>query len=80
MRYRRWQIFVPLLVLTLAVMAVLNVVDGPLKSGVAPQGSVSYELAGSVERKKPGFSEKTWFLVSITSAQLAGAPASRGCR
>ena len=45
---KRWQIFVPLLVLTLAVMAVLNVVDGPLKTGAAPRGIVSYELAGSV--------------------------------
>ena len=45
---RRWPIFVPLLVLTLAVMAVLNVVDSPLKTGVAPQGIVSYELAGNV--------------------------------
>lgn len=45
---KRWQILIPLLVLTLAVMAVLNVVDGPLKTGAAPQGIVSYELAGSV--------------------------------
>jgi hypothetical protein len=45
---KRWQIFVPLLVLTLAVMAALNVVDGPLKTGTAPRGIVSYELAGSV--------------------------------
>jgi len=45
---KRWPIFVLLFVLTLAVMAVLNVVGGPLKTGVAPQGIVSYELAGSV--------------------------------
>jgi len=45
---KRWPVFVPLFVLTLVVMAVLNVVGGPLKTGVAPQGIVSYELAGNV--------------------------------
>lgn len=45
---KRRTIFVLLLVLTLVVMAVLNIVDGPLKTGAAPQGIVSFELAGKV--------------------------------
>jgi hypothetical protein len=40
--------FVPLLVLTLAVMAGLRALDGPLKTGVAPSGIVSFELAGEL--------------------------------
>jgi hypothetical protein len=44
---RRW-LFLPLLVLTLAVMAVLNGVDRPLVTEAAPRGIVSFELAGDV--------------------------------
>ncbi len=44
----RW-LFWPLLVLTLVLMVVLGVVvDAPLKTPAAPQGIISYELAGSV--------------------------------
>lgn len=45
---RRRAIFVGLLLLTIAVMAMLNGVDGPLKTEAAPQGIVSFELAGDV--------------------------------
>ncbi len=45
---RRRTIFVLLFILTLIAMAVLNVVDGPLKTTVAPSGIVSFELAGDV--------------------------------
>jgi hypothetical protein len=38
-----------LLALTLVAMAVLNVVNAPLRTSAAPQGIISYEFAGSVE-------------------------------
>ncbi|HEY73099.1 MAG: hypothetical protein DRJ03_17100 [Chloroflexi bacterium] len=40
--------FVPLVALTLVVMAGLQVLDGPLKSEVAPSGIVSFEFAGEL--------------------------------
>ena len=40
--------FVPLVVLTLVVMAGLQVFDGPLKSEVAPSGIVSFEFVGEL--------------------------------
>ncbi len=46
--HRRRPVFGVLLALTLVVMAVLNLVDGPLKTKAAPQGIVSFELAGNV--------------------------------
>jgi hypothetical protein len=45
---RRKSVFVTFLVLTLVVMWVLSTVDEPLKTDAAPQGIISYELAGSV--------------------------------
>ena len=45
---RRKPVFVAVLVLTLAVMWVLSTVDEPLKTDAAPQGIISYELAGSI--------------------------------
>lgn len=45
---RRKPVFVTFLVLTLVVMQVLSTVDEPLKTDAAPQGIISYELAGSV--------------------------------
>jgi hypothetical protein len=45
---RRRPVFVLLLVLTLTVMVVLQVMGGPLKTGAAPQGIISYELAGDI--------------------------------
>lgn len=44
----RWAVFLPLLLLTLIVMAVLNVIGIPLNTEAAPQGIISYELAGNV--------------------------------
>ena len=45
---KRRVIFVPLFILTVIVMVVLNVVDAPLNTEAAPQGIVSFELAGNV--------------------------------
>ena len=40
--------FIPLFVLTLVVMAGLQMLDGPLKTKVAPSGIVSFEFAGEL--------------------------------
>jgi len=45
---KRRPLFALLLILTLIVMGVLQSVDGSLRSEVAPQGIVSFELAGDV--------------------------------
>ncbi len=45
---KRSVIFVPLFVLTIAVMVVLNVVGAPLTTEVAPLGIISFEFAGDV--------------------------------
>lgn len=42
--------FVPLVVLTLAVMASLQVLGGPLKTESAPAGIVSFEFAGEISK------------------------------
>lgn len=42
--------FVPLLALTLVLMVWLRVLDRPLQTESAPQGIVSYELAGTLDR------------------------------
>jgi hypothetical protein len=47
---KRKPVFVTFLVLTLAVMWVLSAVGEPLTTDAAPQGIVSYELAGSASR------------------------------
>ena len=44
--------FVALLVLTVAVMASLQVLGGPLQTGAAPSGIVSFELAGEQRQAK----------------------------
>ena len=44
------RIFPSLLLVTLAVMAILNLVSTPLTTQAAPLGIISYELAGSVAR------------------------------
>jgi hypothetical protein len=46
---RRPAIFLPLLALTLALTAILQAVDVPLRTPVAPLGIVSYELAGTTD-------------------------------
>lgn len=40
--------FIPLVVLTLVVMASLQVLGGPLKTEAAPMGIVSFEFAGDI--------------------------------
>src|SRR5262245_60815046 len=47
---RRRRYFVPLLLLTFLLMGVLGSVDQPLRTTAAPQGIISYALAGSVEQ------------------------------
>jgi hypothetical protein len=42
--------FIPLLVVTLAVMVILNLVSAPLNTPAAPMGIISYELAGTVAK------------------------------
>jgi len=42
--------FIPLLVITLVVMALLNMVSTPLTTQAAPLGIISYELAGNVAK------------------------------
>ena len=39
--------FIPLVVVTLLVMAILNLVSAPLTTPAAPMGIISYELAGT---------------------------------
>ena len=46
---QRARVFVPLLLGTLAVGAVLRSVDEPLRTAAAPSGIVSFEFAASVE-------------------------------
>jgi hypothetical protein len=45
---KRWLIFVPLLVMTLAVMGILQATSAPLTTDAAPQGIISFEFAGDV--------------------------------
>jgi hypothetical protein len=45
--HHRLAVFLPFLALTLILSIVLQAVDAPLKTTAAPQGIVSYELAGS---------------------------------
>jgi hypothetical protein len=42
--------FIPMLVITLAVMVILNMVSTPLTTQAAPLGIISYELAGTVTK------------------------------
>ena len=45
-------LFWPLLIATLIVMAVFQLLDRPLRTSAAPNGIVSFELAGSVENAR----------------------------
>ncbi len=47
-RDKRRVIFVPLFILTIAVMIILNVVSVPLTTEAAPLGIISFEFAGNV--------------------------------
>jgi hypothetical protein len=46
-RGRRLALFLPLLILTLALTAILQAVNAPLKTAAASQGIVSYEFGGT---------------------------------
>ena len=46
------RVFVVLFVFTLAVMAAMQVLGGPLKTQAAPAGIVSFELAGGLEKAR----------------------------
>jgi hypothetical protein len=47
---RAGRVFLAFLVLTIVLMAALQWADGPLETGAAPRGILSYEFAGTVER------------------------------
>lgn len=49
---KRLAVFLPLLALTLLLMAVLNVIGTPLTTDAAPNGIVSFELAGSASQAR----------------------------
>lgn len=46
---RRASLFVSLLFLTLSLFAVFRILDAPLRNAAAPNGIVSYELAGEIK-------------------------------
>jgi len=46
------RVFVAWVVLTLVVMASLQVLGGPLKTEVAPMGIISFEFAGEISEAK----------------------------
>ena len=46
---RRGKLLLPLVLFTLAMSVVMQVVGAPLKTGDAPSGIVSFELAGNVQ-------------------------------
>jgi len=46
----RKKIFFPLLALTLVLLGVFQLLDGPLQNPVSPNGIVSFELAGTPEK------------------------------
>jgi len=50
MKVTRRRVFLPALVMTLLVMVILNWVGRPLTTPAAPNGIISYEFAGSVQR------------------------------
>ncbi len=49
---QRWYVFLPLLVVTLLLVASMNVIGEPLITDAAPNGIVSFELAGTVARAR----------------------------
>ena len=49
---RRRYVFLPLLALTLAVLAALGEIDKPLRTAAVPWGIISFEVAGDVARAR----------------------------
>jgi hypothetical protein len=44
-----WKILIPLTLITLTLMIIMNWISTPLATAAAPNGIISYELAGSIE-------------------------------
>ena len=67
--YRK-RFFVTFLFLTLTLFAVFRVLDKPLRTSTAPNGIVSFELAGSVEQARAITDE--WKSFSLLLSSVAG--------
>jgi hypothetical protein len=68
----RKQIFFTLLALTLSLFAVFRVLDQPLRTPVAPNGIVSFELAGNVQTARA--ITDSWKQMSLLLSSVAGQP------
>jgi hypothetical protein len=69
--YRK-RIFFTLLALTLSLFAVFRVLDQPLRTPVAPNGIVSFELAGSAQSARD--ITDSWKQMSLLLSSVAGQP------
>ncbi len=69
--YRK-RIFFTLLALTLSLFAVFRVLDQPLRTPVAPNGIVSFELAGSAQSARA--ITDSWKQMSLLLSSVAGQP------
>ncbi|PWB69246.1 MAG: hypothetical protein C3F07_19975 [Anaerolineales bacterium] len=68
----RRRFFLTFLFLTLILFAVFRILDQPLRTPAAPNGIVSFELAGSVERARAITDE--WKKSSLLLSATAGQP------
>jgi hypothetical protein len=69
--YRK-RIFLTLLLLTLSLFAVFRVLDQPLRTPVAPNGIVSFELAGNAQTARA--ITDSWKQMSLLLSSVAGQP------
>jgi hypothetical protein len=67
---KRKSIFLSLLALTLILFAVFRVLDAPLRTPAAPNGIVSFELAGTVEQAIA--ITDSWKQSSLLLSEVAG--------
>jgi len=71
--YRK-RFFITFLFLTLILFAVFRILDKPLRTSAAPNGIVSFELAGKVEQARAITDE--WKSLSLLLSSVAGQPNS----
>jgi len=69
--YRK-RFFLLFLFMTVTLFAVFRVLDKPLRTSAAPNGIVSFELAGSVEQARAITDE--WKRSSLLLSEVAGQP------
>jgi hypothetical protein len=69
--YRK-RIFFTLLVLTLILFAVFRALDQPLRTPAAPNGIVSFELAGNAQTART--ITDSWKQISLLLSSVAGQP------